>query len=29
MINNKYYKVDLASLSDKMLMYEFAKQNEF
>ena len=29
MINNKNYNVDLASLSDKKLMYDFAKEMHF
>ena len=29
MINNKNYNVDLASLADKKLMYDFAKEMHF
>ena len=29
MITNKNYNVDLASLSDEKLMYDFARKNEF
>ena len=29
MITNKNFKVDLASLSEKKLMYEFAKEIHF
>ena len=29
MITNKNYNVDLASLSDKKLMYDFAKEMHF
>ena len=29
MITNKNYNVDHASLTDKKLLYDFAKKNEF